>query len=63
MPEPIDVPVGGPMIEKLNGTHHVKGFKCGKHSLDLFLRRHALKNQEADSAQTYVIPWDGRVIG
>jgi GNAT superfamily N-acetyltransferase len=52
-----------PQIEKLNGNHRVKTFQCGKHSLDLFLKRHALKNQEADSSQTYVAHRNGSVAG
>ncbi len=66
MSEPVDavVPVGGlSAIEKLRAIHQVKGFKSGKHSLDLFLKRHALKNQEVDSAQTYVVSREGCVIG
>ncbi len=50
-------------IEKLNSNHEVKGFKWGKHTLDLFLRRHALKNQEADSSQTYIVHRNGAVVG
>jgi GNAT superfamily N-acetyltransferase len=58
------VPIGVlSQVEKLNGNHRVKTFKSGKHSLDLFLRRHALKNQEADSSQTYIVHRDGSVIG
>jgi GNAT superfamily N-acetyltransferase len=50
-------------IEKLNSSHGIKSFKSGKHSLDLFLKRHALKNQEADSSQTYVVHRNGSVAG
>jgi GNAT superfamily N-acetyltransferase len=50
-------------VEKLNTEHQVHGFKSGKHSLDLFLKRHALKNQEADSSQTYVVHRNGTVVG
>lgn len=50
-------------VEKLNSTHNVAQFRSGKHSLDLFLQRHALRNQESDSAQTYVIRRGGRVVG
>jgi predicted N-acetyltransferase YhbS len=50
-------------VEKLNSRHSVRTFKSGKHSLDLFLRRHALKNQEADSSQTYVVHRNGSVVG
>lgn len=59
------VPVGGSLsgVEKLKSTHVVKTFKSGKHSLDLFIKRHALKNQEADSSQTYVVHRNGPVVG
>jgi GNAT superfamily N-acetyltransferase len=50
-------------IEKLNGGHEVKAFKSGKHPLDLFLKRHALRNQEADSSQTYIVDRNGAVVG
>lgn len=50
-------------IEKLNSDHRIKTFKSGKHSLDLFLKRHALKNQQADSTQTYVVHRNGSVVG
>ncbi len=63
MPDNIDP--AGPLsrVEKLNENHQVKIFKSGKHSLDLFLRRHALKNQQADSSQTYVVHRSGIVAG
>jgi len=50
-------------VEKLNGDHSVKAFKSGKHSLDLFLKRYALKNQQADSCQSYVVHRGGSVVG
>jgi GNAT superfamily N-acetyltransferase len=50
-------------VEKLTSNHRVKTFKSGKHSLDLFLKRHALKNQEADSSQTYLVHRGGSVVG
>jgi GNAT superfamily N-acetyltransferase len=43
-----------PRIEKLQATHDVSGFDCGVEPLNRFLRVHALTNQRADSAQTYV---------
>lgn len=66
MSEPADAAhAPGPLsgIEKLNREHAVKAFKSGKHPLDLFLRRYALKNQDADSAQTYVVHRSGLVVG
>ena len=46
---------GGPSaIKKLDATHDVESFTCGKEPLDLFLKRFALVNQRADGARTYV---------
>ena len=41
-------------VEKLDATHDVESFECGKEPLDRFLKRFALANQKADSARTYV---------
>jgi GNAT superfamily N-acetyltransferase len=50
-------------IEKLSREHDVSLFHCGKPSLDDWLRRFALINQQNDSARTYVLHSHGRVIG
>ncbi len=50
-------------VEKLTRNHQLRTFKSGKHPLDLFLKRYALKNQEADSSQTYVVQRNGPVVG
>lgn len=42
-------------VEKLDATHDVESFACGKEPLDRFLKRFALANQKADSARTYVV--------
>ena len=42
-------------VEKLDATHDVDSFTCGKEPLDRFLKRFALANQKADSARTYVV--------
>ena len=41
-------------VEKLDATHDVDSFACGKDPLDRFLKRFAPANQKADSARTYV---------
>jgi GNAT superfamily N-acetyltransferase len=41
-------------IEKLRANHAVAGFDCGREELNRFFARHALTNQQAGSAQTYV---------
>jgi GNAT superfamily N-acetyltransferase len=51
------------LVEKLAAHHQVRDFKCGKNSLDLFIRKYALKNQRADSSQTYVVHLDNVVMG
>jgi GNAT superfamily N-acetyltransferase len=50
-------------VEKLAFYHQVHDFKCGKNSLDLFIRKYALVNQRADSSQTYVVHQDNVVAG
>jgi GNAT superfamily N-acetyltransferase len=42
-------------IEKLTSEHVTKPFKCSEHALNDWLKRYALKNQIADSAQTYIL--------
>ncbi len=50
-------------IEKLRRDHLVDGFDCGKDQLNGFLKRHAWNNQQANSAQTYVLAKDLAVFG
>ena len=42
-------------VEKLDETHDVAPFDCGKEPLNRFPKRSALANQRADSARTYVV--------
>jgi len=41
----------------------VSAFDCGKPSLNDWLRRFALINQQSDSARTYVVHRRGKVVG
>lgn len=50
-------------IEKLSSQRQTHLFKCGRNSLDLFIRKHALISQRANSSQTYIVHQDGVVIG
>lgn len=50
-------------IGKLERAHLVDTFDCGHEDLNRYLRRFALNNQSAGSAQTYVANADNRVIG
>lgn len=50
-------------IEKLRADHVLEGFDCGKPELNQFLLRHALPNQRADGALTYVLAKDRKVLG
>jgi GNAT superfamily N-acetyltransferase len=43
-----------PRIEKLQRTHAIDSFDCGREALNRFLFRHALQNQQAGASQTYV---------
>jgi len=59
----VSFPLEISLVEKLAAHHHVSDFKCGKNSLDLFIRKYALVNQRADSSQTYVVHLDSVVMG
>lgn len=51
-------------VEKLSADHDIDLFDCGKEPLNRFLQRHALTNQAANAARTYVVCGDGnRVVG
>jgi predicted N-acetyltransferase YhbS len=50
-------------IEKLRRDHVLDSFDCGKEDLNNFLKRQAWSNQQANSAQTYVLAKDLRVSG
>jgi predicted N-acetyltransferase YhbS len=50
-------------VRKLLATDQLDGFDCGQAALNEFLRRYALINQKANSAQTYVCCMDGAVVG
>jgi GNAT superfamily N-acetyltransferase len=41
-------------IEKLRRDHAIDAFDCGQEDLNHWLRKHALQNQGAGAAQTYV---------
>ncbi|MGA2168468.1 MAG: GNAT family N-acetyltransferase [Terracidiphilus sp.] len=51
------------MIEKLRRDHPIDNFDCGQEMLNSWLRKHALQNQGAGAAQTYVGLAGGVVIG
>jgi hypothetical protein len=50
-------------IEKLAKHHDVSSFECGKASLNDWLCRFALTNQQNDSARTYISHRAGKVVG
>jgi GNAT superfamily N-acetyltransferase len=50
-------------IEKLNRTHPVEGFDCGREALNRFLIRYALTNQHAEASQTYLAVADDEIAG
>lgn len=58
-------PTEGPLstIEKLSKAHDLAAFDCGKESLNTWLNRYALANQQNDSAQTYVVHRSGIAVG
>ena len=50
-------------IEKLAKHHDLSSFDCGKPSLNDWLGRFALTNQQNDSARTYILLRAGKVVG
>lgn len=51
------------VVEKLRAEHIVDTFDCGKDELNRYLQRHALVNQQAGMAQTYVVAPNSNVLG
>ncbi len=49
--------------EKLRKDHNLLGFECGEPSLDDWLRRRALQNEESGAARTYVVCVGQQVVG
>lgn len=47
----------------LTGEHDLDGFDCGQESLDLWLKRRALRNQRSGASRTYAVCEDKRVVG
>ena len=50
-------------IEKLQRNHLLDRYDCGIEDLNRFLKLHAWSNQQAQSAQTYVLARDLAVLG
>jgi predicted N-acetyltransferase YhbS len=53
----------GLRLERLNADHDLNAFDSGNDDLDRWLRRHAFMAQEMDSARTFVVTRDDRVLG
>jgi GNAT superfamily N-acetyltransferase len=49
--------------ENLSAEHDLSGFDSGEPSLDDWLRRRALQNEESGASRTYVLRAGGRVVG
>lgn len=50
-------------LERLGDTHELSAFRSANDTLDSWLTEHALASQHADSARTFVLVDDTRVIG
>ena len=48
--------------EKLTKDHNLSSFDCGKVSLNDWLKRFALVNQQSDAARTYLVQRGSRVV-
>ena len=49
--------------EKLNSEHDLSQFHCGETTLDDWLRKRALQNEESGASRTYVACLEKRVVG
>ncbi len=49
--------------EKLSASHDLSQFQCGEPTLDDWLRKRALQNEESGASRTYVVCLEGRVAG
>jgi predicted N-acetyltransferase YhbS len=50
-------------LERLDADHDISAFESGNDDLDSWLRRHALPAQQMDSARTFVLTDNERVVG
>lgn len=50
-------------VERLDVHHGVAAFDCGNEELDGWLQRHALAAQQMDSARTFVLTRNDRIVG
>jgi hypothetical protein len=50
-------------LERLGSQHVLAEFDSGNGELDTWLKRHALAAQQMDSARTFVLVEDGKVLG
>lgn len=48
--------------ESLASSHRLDDFRCGEDSLDDWLKRRAVKNQEGGASRTYVVCAEGKVV-
>lgn len=49
--------------ELLTHHHHLGAFNCGEESLNIWLKRHALKNRQNRASRTFVICNENVVVG
>lgn len=49
--------------QKLSASHDLSQFSCGEPTLDDWLRRRALPNEESGASRTYVVCVEKRVVG
>lgn len=59
----MNVAAGLSQPQKLNETHVLAGFDCGKEALNRWLRVHALANQKSDYTQVMVVTNGADVVG
>ncbi|MCU0574480.1 MAG: GNAT family N-acetyltransferase [Syntrophobacteraceae bacterium] len=60
---PHETPQGYSSVRKIELDHDTDPFDCGRSELNRFLKRFALVNQKANTAQTYVVCRGKTVVG
>ena len=50
-------------LVKIGIGHDTVSFDCGRPELNRFLKRYAIVNQKANTAQTYVVCDNNKVVG
>ncbi len=57
----VDLNISAPA--PLSAQHDFSSFSCGEHSLNIWLKQRALKNEKSGASRTYVVCVENAVVG